>query len=118
MPFCHAGAEDSDRRILGVARMRRPENRDRDSRITPLLHQIHDRRDQIDLGVERLAHSQTAKAAQGCGRESGVAHPLGPYTPNYPDVGGLAGEPGFVNKKTHGPECLRANIEGVRGGSG
>ena len=60
VPFCHAGSADSNRPISGVARMRQPENRDRDTRIMTLLHQINDRLDQIDLGVERLAHSQTA----------------------------------------------------------
>ena len=43
-----------------IARMRRPENRDRDARIMILLHQIHDRVGQIDLGVERLEHSHVA----------------------------------------------------------
>ena len=43
-----------------IARMRRPENRNRDARIMILLHQIHDRVGQIDLSVERLVHSHTA----------------------------------------------------------
>ena len=43
-----------------IARMRRPENRNRDARTMPLLHQIHDRAAQIDLSVERLVHSHAA----------------------------------------------------------
>ena len=43
-----------------IARMRRPENRNRDTRIMTLLHQIHDRVGQIDLSVERLVHSHAA----------------------------------------------------------
>ena len=59
---------------FGPARMRRPENSDRDARIMTLLHQMHDCSGQIDLGVERLAHSHAAQAAQGCGRGSLAAH--------------------------------------------
>lgn len=45
---------------LRIARMSRPENRDRDARIMTLLYHIHDCVGQIDVGVERLAHSYTA----------------------------------------------------------
>lgn len=60
MPFCHAGARNNNRPISGVARMHQHENRKRDTRIMTPPHQINDRLDRADLGVERLAHSQTA----------------------------------------------------------
>ncbi len=60
MPFCHTSAGNNNRPISGVARMRQHENRKRDARIMTPLHQINDRLDRVDLGVERLAHSQTA----------------------------------------------------------
>ena len=55
-----------------IARMGRPENRNRDARIMTLLHQTHDGVGQIDLGVERLAtlHKPLKDAAEDQSRTS------------------------------------------------
>ena len=57
MPFCHAGAADSDRPVSDCL--------DASTGKYRLLNQIHGRVGQIDVGVERLVHSHAAQATQG-----------------------------------------------------
>ena len=66
MPFCHACARDSNRPVWDCSGA--------SARVMALLHQSHNRVGQINLGVERLAHSHAVKplknAAEGLARTS------------------------------------------------